>query len=199
LFKNTLPLRPLASPTSGLTLAWALERSTLPSAQRLRNPTNAPLCREPPMIFEYRSQRYRGPFDPGVGAGLSLRARAARTIFWIALERIALQAPSFVTTLLATRLLVTGAYRVMALAGIWTTPRGEGRANQAWKGIYSVLRSAPAQHRYPSSITITQAAIGPAVLFLALIPLTGCRAASDSLLRKRLALDCASWTSLVGW
>jgi hypothetical protein len=151
------------------------------------------------MIFEYRSQRYRGPFDPGVGAGLSLRARAARTIFWIALERIVLQAPSFVTTLLATRLLVTGAYRVMALAGIWTTPRGEGRANQAWKGIYSVPRSGPAQHRYPSSITITQAAIGPAVLFLALIPLTGCRAASDSLLRKRLALDCASWTSLVGW
>jgi hypothetical protein len=38
--------------------------------------------------------------------------------------RVVLQAPSFVTALLVARLLMTSAYRVMALAGIWTTSVG---------------------------------------------------------------------------
>ena len=51
---------------------------------------------------------------------LSLRARIARSMFWIAWSRGALQILTFATTLLVARILVPADYGVMALAMFFT-------------------------------------------------------------------------------
>jgi O-antigen/teichoic acid export membrane protein len=48
--------------------------------------------------------------------GFSLRAREARSMFWIARSRGALQLLAFATTLFIARILVPADYGVMALA-----------------------------------------------------------------------------------
>jgi len=55
---------------------------------------------------------------------LSLRGRLARSVFWIAWSRGALQVLGFATTLIVARILVPADYGVMAIASVWTTSVG---------------------------------------------------------------------------
>ena len=50
----------------------------------------------------------------------SLKARVARSMFWIAWSRGALQLLTFATTLVVAHILVPADYGVMALASFWT-------------------------------------------------------------------------------
>src|SRR5215471_6221552 len=51
----------------------------------------------------------------------AMRDRLARSVFWIAWSRVAIQAISFGSTILVARLLSPADYGLMALAGIWTS------------------------------------------------------------------------------
>src|SRR5262249_31841337 len=68
----------------------------------------------------------KGPVDPGCAApwhdpkSPAMRERLARSIFWIAWSRVALQTISFGSTILVARLLSPADYGLMALTGIWT-------------------------------------------------------------------------------
>jgi O-antigen/teichoic acid export membrane protein len=159
------------------------------------------------------------PTTPGTG-GASLRARVARSIFWLAWSRGVVQVFSFITTVLIARILVPADYGVMALAGafIGTTNMlaelGLGRA---------IIQFRDLDRRELDTcfwLTMALAVIGSAVLSLGAstiaywftvprlaevlpvlalsLPLTGCAVVSDGLLRKRLALDRVSQAEIIG-
>lgn len=146
--------------------------------------------------------------------GLSFRTRIARSIFWLAWSRGVLQVLSFATTLLVARMLVPADYGVMAVAGILTgsvailVEMGLGAA---------IIQFRDLDKREIDTcfwITMILAIVGWAALSLGasslarwfevprladvlpvlalVLPLTACRVVSDSLLRKRLALDRVS-------
>src|ERR1700756_4454029 len=152
--------------------------------------------------------------------GLPLRARIARSMFWITWSRGLLQVLSFVTTLLVARILVPADYGVMALAGFWTgiagilADMGVGSAIIQFRdlskreidtcfwitmtlavGCSVVLSlSAPLIARW---FVVSRLADVLPVLSLVL-PFTAARVVSDSLLRKRLALDRVSQAEIIG-
>ena len=152
--------------------------------------------------------------------GLSFRTRIARSIFWLAWSRGVLQVLSFATTLLVARMLVPADYGVMAVAGILTgsvailVEMGLGAA---------IIQFRDLDKREIDTcfwITMILAIVGWAVLSLGasslarwfavprladvlpvlafVLPLTACRVVSDSLLRKRLALDRVSQAEVIG-
>jgi len=151
---------------------------------------------------------------------LSFRTRIARSIFWLAWSRGVLQVLSFATTLLVARILVPADYGVMALAGILTG----SAAILAEMGLgAAIIQFRDLDRREIDTcfwITMSLATIGCATLavsapmiahwfavprladvlpVLALVlPLTACRVVSDSLLRKRLALDRVSQAEVIG-
>jgi len=152
--------------------------------------------------------------------GLSLRTRVASSIFWVAWSRGVLQIISFATTLLVARILVPADYGVMAIASMWTgtaavlTEMGLGSA---------IIQFQDLDRRDIDTcfwITMTLAVVSWAVLSFGassiadwfavpriaavlpvlglLLPLSGCSVVSDSLLRKRLALDRVSQAEMLG-
>jgi len=151
---------------------------------------------------------------------LSFRTRIARSIFWLAWSRGVLQILSFATTLVVARILVPADYGVMALAGILTG----SVAILAEMGLgAAIIQFRDLDRREIDTcfwITMTLATVGFAALavsapiiagwfavprladvlpVLALVlPLTACRVVSDSLLRKRLALDRVSQAEVIG-
>jgi teichuronic acid exporter len=152
--------------------------------------------------------------------GLSLRARVARSMFWIAWSRGVVQVLSFATTLLVARILMPGDYGVMALASVWT--ESVGMVAEMGLGA-AIIQFRDLDRREIDTcfwITMTLATAGWAVLFLSapmiadwfgvqrlaqvlpvlalVLPLTSCRVVSDSLLRKRLALDRVSQAEVLG-
>ena len=141
----------------------------------------------------------------------SLKARVARSMFWIAWSRAALQILIFATTLAVAHILVPADYGVMALASFWTGIAGM----LAEMGLGTAIIQFRDLDRQEIDtcfwITMTLAVACCAILSLAapmiawwigvprladmlpilslVLPLTACSAVSDSLLRKRLALD----------
>jgi O-antigen/teichoic acid export membrane protein len=140
-------------------------------------------------------------------------------MFWLAWSRGLLQAVAFVTTLLVARILVPADYGVMALAAIWT-----GTATMlADMGLgAAIIQFRNLEKREIDTcfwLTMTLALMGCAVLVLGapaiavwfaaprlaevlpvlalVLPLTACRVVSDSLLRKRLALDRVSQAEVI--
>src|SRR5439155_9168711 len=170
--------------------------------------------------FKYRRQHPVGGREGGVRAGLSLRARVSRSMFWIAWSRGVLQALYFATTLLVARILVPADYGVMALASIFTASVGMIAEMGLGAAIIQFRDLERPEIDTCFWITMTLATISWAVLsfsapliagwfgvplladvlpVLALVlPLTGCRVVSDSLLRKRLALDRVSQAEVIG-
>jgi len=153
-------------------------------------------------------------------AGFSLKARVARSVFWLAWSRGVVQLLSFVTTILVARILVPADYGVMAIASVFTgmggilAEMGLGRA---------IIQFRDLDRREIDTcfwITMTVAMIAYAVLSLGapiiarwfgvprladvlpvlavVLPLTACSIVSDSLLRKRLALDRISQAEIIG-
>jgi PST family polysaccharide transporter len=141
-------------------------------------------------------------------------------MFWIAWSRGALQLLGFATTLLVARILVPADYGVMALAAFWTGTVGM----LAEMGLgAAIIQFRDLDRREIDTcfwITMTLGTIGSAALALGapmiarwfvvprladvlpvlalVLPLTACRVISDSLLRKRLALDRVSQAELIG-
>ena len=151
--------------------------------------------------------------------GLSLRARVARSIFWLAWSRGAVQILSFATTVLVARILVPADYGVMALASVFIgtaamiTDMGLGTAIVQFRDLDTRELDTCFW------ITVTLATVAYAVLFLGApviagwlavprladvlrvlglgLPLIACSVVSDSLLRKRLALDRVSQAEII--
>jgi PST family polysaccharide transporter len=149
----------------------------------------------------------------------SLRGRVARSIFWIAWSRGALQLLNFATTLLIARILMPADYGLMALAGFWTgmasilADMGLGSAIIQFRDLdkreidacfwltmtlatvccVALSLSAPGIARWFAAPRLAE--VLP-VLSLVL-PLTACRVVSDSLLRQRLALDRVSQAEVI--
>jgi O-antigen/teichoic acid export membrane protein len=144
----------------------------------------------------------------------------ARSIFWLAWSRGVVQLLSFATTILVARILVPEDYGVMALASVFTgmagmlAEMGLGRA---------IIQFRDLDRRELDTcfwITMTLAMIAYAVLSLGasiisrwfgvprladvlpvlalVLPFTACSIVSDSLLRKRLALDRISQAEIIG-
>ena len=153
-------------------------------------------------------------------AVLSLRTRVASSIFWLAWSRGVLQIVSFSTTLLVARILVPADYGVMAIASMWTataallTEMGLGAA---------IIQFQDLDRQEIDTcfwITMTLSIVSWAILSLGawpianwfavprvaevlpvlalLLPLGACSVVSDSLLRKRLALDRISQAEMLG-
>jgi O-antigen/teichoic acid export membrane protein len=141
-------------------------------------------------------------------------------MFWIAWSRGVLQILSFATTLVVARILMPADYGVMALASIWTT--SVGMVAEMGLGA-AIIQFRDLDRREIDTcfwITMTLATIGWAILSFAasmiadwfdvprladvlpvlalVLPLTSCRVVSDSLLRKRLALDRVSQAEVIG-
>ena len=149
----------------------------------------------------------------------SLRARVARSMFWITWSRGALQLLTFATTLLVARILVPADYGVMALAGFWTgiasmlTEMGLGSAIIQFRDLdrreidtcFWITNALALVCCTALSIGAPLIAEWFAVPRLAdvlpvlslILPLTACRVVSDSLLRKRLALDRVSQAEVI--
>jgi O-antigen/teichoic acid export membrane protein len=153
-------------------------------------------------------------------ATLSLRARVARSIFWITWSRGLLQLLTFATTLVVARILMPADYGVMALATFFTGTAGM----LAEMGLGSaIIQFRDLSRREVDTcfwITIMLATIGYLALALGstviarwfavpllaavlpvlalVLPLTACRVVSDSLLRRRLALDRISQAEIIG-
>jgi O-antigen/teichoic acid export membrane protein len=141
-------------------------------------------------------------------------------MFWIAWSRGALQLLTFATTLFVARILVPADYGVMALATSFTAHAGM----LAEMGLGSaIIQFRDLSRRELDTcfwITMTLAMVCFATLFLGasaiarwlavptladvlpvlslVLPLTACRVVSDSLLRKRLALDRVSQAEVIG-
>ena len=152
--------------------------------------------------------------------GPSLKVRVARSMFWITWSRGVLQLLSLVTTLVVARILVPADYGVMALASIWVTSAGL----LADMGLgAAIIQFRDLERREIDTcfwITMLLAVVSYAVLSLAapiialwfdspplagvlpvvalVLPLTACRVVSDSLLRKRLALDRVAQAEVIG-
>lgn len=151
---------------------------------------------------------------------LSRRVRVARSMFWIAWSRGVLQLLTFATTLFIARILVPADYGVMALATSFTAHAGM----LAEMGLgAAIIQFRDLDRRELDTcfwITMTLAMVFCAALFLGapaiarwlavpaladvlpvlslVLPLTACRVVSDSLLRKRLALDRVSQAEVIG-
>jgi O-antigen/teichoic acid export membrane protein len=149
----------------------------------------------------------------------SLRGRVARSIFWIIWSRGALQLLTFATTLVVARILVPADYGVMALAGFWTgmagilADMGLGSAIIQFRNLekreidtcfwltmtiavlccVALSLSAPGIARW---FDVPRLAEVLPVLSLVL-PLAASRVVSDSLLRRRLALDRVSQAEVI--
>jgi teichuronic acid exporter len=157
---------------------------------------------------------------PGSGA-LSLKARVARSIFWLAWSRVVVQLLSFATTVLVARILVPADYGVMALAGVFIATAAM-LAEMGLGGAIVQLRDLERRELDTCFwITMTLATIAYAVLSLGApviagwfavprlaqvlpvlalaLPVNACSVVSDSLLRKRLALDQISQAEIIGW
>jgi O-antigen/teichoic acid export membrane protein len=159
------------------------------------------------------------PATLGTG-GAPLRARVARSIFWLAWSRGVVQVFSFITTVLIARILVPADYGVMALAGAFI-----GTANMlAELGLgRAIIQFRDLDRRELDTcfwLTMGLAVVGSAVLSLGAstiaywfsvprladvlpvlalsLPLTGCAVVSDGLLRKRLALHRISQAEIIG-
>jgi O-antigen/teichoic acid export membrane protein len=156
---------------------------------------------------------------PG-SAGFSLKARVARSIFWLAWSRGVVQLLSFATTIVVARILVPADYGVMALASVFTGTAG----TLAEMGLgRAIIQFRDLDRRELDTcfwITMTLATIAYAVLSLGasivarwfgvprladvlpvlalVLPLTACSIVSDSQLRKRLALDRISQAEIIG-
>ena len=152
--------------------------------------------------------------------GLSLKARVARSMFWIAWSRGVLQVLGFATTVLVARILVPADYGVMALAAIWTACVGM----LAEMGLgAAIIQFRDLDRREIDTcfwITMTLATMAYAALSLGapmiarwfaiprladvlpvlalVLPVTACSVVPDSLLRKRLALDRISQAEVIG-
>jgi O-antigen/teichoic acid export membrane protein len=151
---------------------------------------------------------------------VSLKARIARSIFWLAWSRGVAQVLSFAATVLIARILVPADYGVMALAGVFI-----GTANMlAELGLgRAIIQFRDLDRRELDTcfwLTMSFATIAFAVLFLGASmiarwfevprladvlpvlalgpPLTACSVVSDGLLRKRLALDRVSQAEIIG-
>lgn len=150
----------------------------------------------------------------------SLRARVARSMFWIAWSRGVLQILTFATTLLVARILVPADYGLMALATTFTAHAGM----LAEMGLGSaIIQFRDLDRRELDTcfwITMTLAVMLSVALSLGspavarwfavprladllptlslVLPLTACRVVSDSLLRKRLAMDRISQAEIIG-
>jgi teichuronic acid exporter len=149
----------------------------------------------------------------------NLRKRIARSIFWLAWSRGVLQVLSFATTLVVARFLKPEDYGVMALAGIFISTAGmlaemglvgaivqfrdlESRElNTCFWLIMTLTTIASAILALGASViaewfAVQRLAEVLPVLALAL-PVTACSMVSDSLLRKRLALDRVSQAEII--
>jgi teichuronic acid exporter len=149
----------------------------------------------------------------------SLRARVARSIFWIAWSRGALQLLTFATTLLIARMLVPADYGVVALATAFTAIAGMLAEMGLGTAIVQFRELDPREVDTCFWITITLATVCCAALSLGapmiarwfavprvadvlpvlslVLPLTACRVVSDSLLRRRLAFDRLSQAEII--
>jgi len=150
----------------------------------------------------------------------SLKARVARSMFWLVWSRGALQVLTFAATLVIARLLVPADYGIMALAGFWTgtvsmlAEMGLGAAIIQFRDLTrreidtcfwmtialaiilyaAVCLAAPLIGHW---FDVPRLADVLPVLALVL-PLTACRVVPDSLLRKRLALNRVSQAEVIG-
>jgi len=153
-------------------------------------------------------------------AGLSLRTRIARSIFWLAWSRGVLQVCSFATTLLIAHYLMPADYGVMALASFWTgsvgmlAEMGLGAAIIQFRDldkreinacfwmtmILAILAFAALAVGAPMIARwFAEPRLADVLPVLALVlPVISCRVVSDSLLRKRLALDRVSQAEVIG-
>ena len=150
----------------------------------------------------------------------SLRARVARSIFWIAWSRGIVQLLSLASTLLVAHILVPADYGLMALAGVCTgtahmlAEMGLGRAIIQFRDLdrreidtcfwiatalattafaVLVLAASPIAHWFAAP---RLAEVLPVTALT--LPLAACSVVSDSLLRKRLALDRISQAEMIG-
>jgi O-antigen/teichoic acid export membrane protein len=152
-------------------------------------------------------------------SALPLRTRVARSIFWLAWSRGMLQLLSFATTVLVARVLVPADYGVMALAGIFIGTAGMLTEMGLAGAIVQFRDLGRRELNTCFWIIMTLAIIAYAVLalgasviaewfaverlaevlpILALaLPVTACSIVSDSLLRKRLALDRVSQAEII--
>src|SRR5215469_2044065 len=150
----------------------------------------------------------------------SLRQRVAHSLFWVAWSRGALQLLTFATTLFVARILVPADYGVMAIATFFIAQAS--MLSEMGLGT-AIIQFRDLDRRDLDTcfwITMTLATIGWAILSFAastiadwfdvprladvlpvlalVLPLTACRVVSDSLLRKRLALDRVSQAEVIG-
>jgi teichuronic acid exporter len=152
-------------------------------------------------------------------SGPPFKTRVASSIFWLAWSRGVVQLLSFATTVLIARILVPADYGVMALASVFIgtavvlADMGLGTA---------IIQFRDLDRRELNTcfwIIVTLAAIGCAALVLGApviarwfavprladvlrvlalaLPVTACSVVSDSLLRKRLALDRVSQAEII--
>lgn len=158
--------------------------------------------------------------DTEVRISISLKTRVARSMFWIAWSRGVVQVLSFATTLLVARILMPADYGVMALANVWTYSLGMVAEMGLGAAIIQFRDLGRREIDTCFWITMTLATLGWAVLALSarmianwfgverlaevlpvlglVLPLTASRVVSDSLLRKRLALDRVSQAEVIG-
>lgn len=149
----------------------------------------------------------------------SLRARVARSMFWITWSRGVLQVLSLATTLVVARILVPADYGVMALATFFTGTAGMVAEMGLGAAIIQFRGLSRREINSCFWITVTLATIACAALAIAaptiarwfavprlaevlpvlalVLPVTACSVVSDSLLRQRLALDRVSQAEVI--
>ncbi len=151
--------------------------------------------------------------------GLPLRTRVARSIFWLAWSRGAVQLLSFATTVLVARILVPADYGVIALASMFIATAGVVAEMGLGGAIVQFRDLGRRELNTCFWITVTLAAIIYAILALSAsvlaewfavprlaevlpvlalgLPLNACSVVSASLLRKRVALDRVSQAEII--
>src|SRR5205823_1292985 len=158
--------------------------------------------------------------ERSAGRGSPLRARVARSVFWLAWSRGVIQLLAFMTTVLVARILAPADYGVMALASAFIgaantlAEMGLGRAIIQFRDL--TKRELDTCFWITMALAISSYAVlslGAQVIahwfsvpelakvlpILALVlPLTACSVISDGLLRQQLALDRISQADIVG-
>jgi O-antigen/teichoic acid export membrane protein len=151
--------------------------------------------------------------------GLPLRTRIAHSIFWLTWSRGLVQLLSFATTVLVARILDPADYGIMALASVFIAISGMLSELGLGTAVVQFRDLESPELNTCFWITMTLATIAYAILalgapviadwfavprladvlpFLALaLPLTACSTVSDSLLRKRLALNRVSQAEII--